>query len=308
MTLALPGQRIVGADVWAISHELTSSNNRLRVNGVNLDLPVGRYFALLGRQGAVVLSGYLLLFEELAVRVVADLSKTLVATHVEPVEDGDTSGCSRIKLAFSDASALTIDWDLSTLDPKLLGWPAGQTGTSTSTGGVLQAPRSVLGSWVSRSLFGGVVPDKKPPRKEADRRWSSEDTPRAVPVTFRRTKRRRMGYEYTYQANCHGESAADPALAGVAGLVQGDTHQGFSDVWEALAREELAAREVLICHDTGYTSPLKVVENSWEIVRAVSAGQLQDTEAVMRVMRTRGDIYWMIEALDLEIQQGAYVW
>jgi hypothetical protein len=213
-------------------------------------------------------------FDELATRLA--LAGVTATVRAAPGAEG-APGASRIEIARTTASAWGIDWDHpdSTLDPRLLGFPADVSGTSSSdAGGVMRPPMSYRGAWISRTQTSQGRPRISRRIPYVHRRWPNERRPwLAPPIITDRFDLRVLAWPGVPAAAVLKGLATDPPRARAAGMVLGDDHQTFEEVWERLGD----GQTMLLCHDHEEVDGLTIPTGRWE---RVSLGSTDTTESL----------------------------
>lgn len=173
---------------------------------------------------------------------------------------------------------------LWTLDKRLFGFPQFHATNATSVGSVLRAPFSTWGSWVA-----GRPAKRKIAFPERQTYWATDDTARAdaYEVDFGSRYKRVFQYDWCQAAIVHPRRGELEDHAAAAGLLVGDTHNAFYDIWESLARLE----EVLVVHDVAADAGLNLGGHPFEVVKIATAEAARRFEDVARLVNAGGEFY-----------------
>lgn len=171
-----------------------------------------------------------------------------------------------------------------TLDKRLFGFGQFHATDVTSVNSVLRAPFSTWGSWVA-----GRPAKRKIAFEERIASWATDDSARtdAYEVDHGARLKRMFLYDWCQASIVHPQRALMEDHAGAAGLLVGDVHNTFHDIWTSLARLE----EVIVVHDVAEQAGLGVPVDSWEAVKIATLEAARRFEDVARLVNAGGEFY-----------------
>ena len=155
----------------------------------------------------------------------------------------------------SAGAAWTIDWDNSTLDPRLLGFPAGSSGTVAALNFTIRSPMTRWGDW---------IPWRNATRKDRDvERWVSASSRDVGSDAFEQVDyglRETRSFEYRWNPAALAIEIVDPVYQEVAGLDYDEAHASFETLWT----EGFSKREDVLCVYEAGDQDLELTTHEWE--------------------------------------------
>lgn len=192
-----------------------------------------------------------------------------------------------------------IDWEISwtgtTLDPRLLGFPAGASGYAfANASGSLRGPLTRWGDWIP--LMHATSKDRDVVR------MIKAGTKIVESAYFEQSdfgSRSFRSFEYRLQPAAACVEIVDPIYQEAGGFDGDEAHAAF----ETLHREGLGKRaRVLVVHDVGDIS-IALPAGSWEVVVLRDDRQAESFRACLKKQNVGGERYSV--AFDVAIVQGA---
>lgn len=201
------------------------------------------------------------------------------------------SGSTSFRIDFNDASF--------TMDNRWFGHPSAQT-NQTESGGEVNSPYTVLGTWTSWTLTDGTASDKTSylTREIIE---SSRRTEDAYQVEWNEDRIRRMVYEFVPAAHVYEgriDAADAAAYYATAQLNVADNHNAFEQVWDAASR----LGDIIIQFDD--VSDLDPVNSQYGICRFNNPDQRKSMSACTSVVTRGGEFH----RIDVELLQTAGVY
>jgi hypothetical protein len=269
----------------------------IKINSSLVTLPAGTYWA----HDDEALTSHPSLY--LALRVALGTAIAL-AWSVDPHQPAGYAVRSGVRLRHVGATALTVDWDLtSPLLKQLLGWPASQTGTTAfatfGSSRVLDGPIAALGSWLPWSCYEGRAEGKDSTRERVSD-WSSDHPEVAQAIVWRERKIRALTYPlvmggYVLTGRASVAEVAEQARVGLA-----DDHNTFERLWAAAGRD---LKDVLVVHDL-VIPDLQITTHSYEIARLASRSAAERLESLASRSPIAADL-WQVR-IPYVVTGGSY--
>lgn len=257
---------------------------QLHIGGVAVTLTAGVYWT---HDSAPLHGTYPSIYIHLCSRLAATLGGSWA---VEPITPGGYSLRSGVRLVRLATTAAVVDWDQTTpIIKQLLGWPAGQAGTSAlalvGSTRILDGPWAAVGSWCPWSMFDGRA-SAKDPMPERVQEWSSDHPEVAKSIVWRERRLRVWSYPLVYGAYALRERAAQAALAQQGSTAQGDDHNTLERLWESAGRD---LYPVIVAPDQ--TSLAFNVGGSYEIYKLASKQAAQQLGTLLTRSQIAADIW-----------------
>lgn len=285
-------------DMWLSPVTLTSSNNKFRVfeDGMIeriVSITAGDYYL---HTDSAYNTAYPSLYIAIKTALEAVSAYEYDLTSITPSSSTQQTNAG---LTFvTDASAAVVDFDDVdfTMDPRWFG----ETSASLWTGDTTYISQyTVYGNWYSNTISTSGQASNK--RRDSYRQitYSHERPDDRYALEWYSNYTRRIVYEYVPAAHVFEVAANDSTYASVARLANGDTHNAFETVWNALSR----GKTVLVCHDVGTSySSLGLVNVDACLLR--SEEQAQTLSSVATLMRSAGEMYML--DVDLHLLSAGY--
>lgn len=269
----------------------------IKINASTITLPVGTYWA----HDDETLVSHPSLYLALRTAIQAAIA---LAWSVEPYQPAGYAVRSGLRLRHAGATALTVDWDLtSSLVKQLLGWPEDQAGTTVfatlGSDRALDGPRAALGSWMPWSCFEGRAEVKDSTRQRVND-WSSDHAEVAQAVVWRERKLRTMSYPLVYGAHVLVGRADVAELAAQASVGQGDGHNTFERLWAGAGRD---LQDVLVVHDL-VIPDLQIVAHDYDIARIATRAAAENLDSLASRSPIAADL-WQVR-IPYVVTGGSY--
>jgi hypothetical protein len=311
-------------DVWLPEITIDATNNSFRLQedpgGLNeFDLVAtiahGTYY--LHDDSNADSSGYLGFYSALtsAINAVMGAGNTGYEFNVKTPTQSSSFTNAGVELRVpSNNYTFDIDFDHAsfTMDPGWFGWrlnpkgslPSDNIAHSAADGddAHITGDFTVKDRWYSHSLMAnhGAVDKRSRPYKNT--RISSERPSDSVAVKWDSGTLRKMRYEWVQ--SCHVWNArgddSDTAFATTSGLATEDIYNAWEDVWDTLSD----LKTCLIIHNS--SSDLQVETHSYELVKMMDAGQVQDIQNCVQTQRIIGEYYAIDVDLWIDPNYSAY--
>ena len=302
----------LGADRWLPILALSSSGNALRVAKTGANGPVGAVTVGVSPGDYVHatsvpvafangVAGYFL--APLLGRLEAAIQSAIgVDVEIRPVPSQDAHHPHTLWLELRGSEPWQILWQApqTTLDPRLLGWPAGHaTAALSGAGDVLRPPHAAWPTWVPSSPWGGRASYKNVDYRLDVRRASADRHARRVVMARERV--RSWSYPSVYAASVHAGKVGDELRAAAAQLPHGEPHAHFETLFEHLA----LGGDAVCVHDVGTLAGLDVPDDRWELVGLPTGATWSAiSQVASRDARDPLDVYDL--AFELAILAGTY--
>jgi hypothetical protein len=265
---------IYGRDQWHSPIYLTDANRRIRVQdsgGVaTIPLTIADVAYYNAKFSSSVYSedgiGYFALLT--AIEAALNVNATLDGTYdIEIVNTPSTYAPNTgIRITCDEPFELLFSDSNWTLDPRLLGWPAGwntDTGSAESHSG----GRHRYGVWISHSkMRGRAVEAHSYPVVNAE--YSTDFLSRARGVEWGEVRHRLLRYESVFAASVFERRVDNLDYARHAEIDPGDDNGVFEHVWRSFRRGE----PTLIAYDLA-APVINPTTDAYEIVRGVNRFQ-----------------------------------
>ena len=281
-----------GYDCFHPRFTLASGENTIQSGG-GATIPAGDYYQITG--GVPSYPGFLDALETAIVSAASGVT-TCTITAAAP-----TLSPQSMRMGIRIECDAEFDLDFSdpgwTLDPRLLGFPQGQTLSVSSSGGVITSPHHLGYVW---------APPVYAAAKLRDNEFESYGEGRAF-YDWREFNTREFEYLEVPAASVRSSRAAEsPRWASGAGRGQGDVGGTLQDAWRLMRK----GKPILVHHNgarSGDWNPLQGA-GGWEVCRMVDRDSRRAFSALFggsESIDRRGELYDVTFALEV-IEPGTY--